>query len=186
MSEENHNLNLVSTLPKASGWNKWKILAVANSIVIIALTIAMINYVHNFKIEMDKSHKIISNHGDWIFELATQDEFHMVKTFDLHVTTLQYVNPFVSVEVIKAAQFIDGQKLTIGILNTSGAGMSDITMKITKVDDTNDTGGIDLNYLNKIPSGFMGQTTVVLPKDYVGQNLGISFIRSNSEFQMIP
>lgn len=187
MSEqEDQNLDTVPLIPKIIKWNKWKILAIVNSIAIVGLIMAMVIYVNNFKKEIDNSAKSISNQSEWITWLSSQNELYTAKTFDLHSTALQYVNPHLEITVIKAEQFIDGQKLTIGILNTSGTTLSDIVMKITKVNDADNTSGIDLNYLNKIPAGFMRLTTVVLPKDYVGQSLQIVYKNSSTEYRIIP
>jgi hypothetical protein len=181
--QEDNNLNTIPITPKASAWNKWKVLAIVNSIVIVGLATAMIIFIQNFKTGIDNSAKTISNQAEWISWLASQDEFYTAKTFDLHSTNLQQVNAHLAVTIIKAGQFIDGQKLTIGILNTSGVALSDIRMKITK---KNNTDSIDLNYLNKIPAGFMRLTTVVLPKDYVGQSLQIAYENSSTEYRIIP
>lgn len=47
--QEDNNLNTIPITPKASAWNKWKVLAIVNSIVIVGLATAMIIFIQNFK-----------------------------------------------------------------------------------------------------------------------------------------
>lgn len=159
---------------KCSEWNKWKILTVANTLILGGFVIAHCITLNNVTQQLDETQSMILKHESTLTDLIFSDTYYEPKGFDLSVGHLQSVNNHLSVAVIKTESFADGQKLTIGVLNTSGATMNNVKLRITKGTETE---GIDADVIDQIPAGWMPQTTVVLPKEYVGKNLLIGYIK---------
>lgn len=157
---------------KSSESNKWKIWTVVNTLIIVGFAITQYIAMNNLAQELDEAKSMIVNHESTLTDLIFHDTYYQPKGFDLSVGHLQDVNDHLAVALIKAEPFEEGQKLTLGVLNTSGATMSNVKLKITK---GNETEGIDADVIDQIPAGWMPQTTVVLPKEYVGQNLLIGY-----------
>lgn len=157
---------------KCAGWDKWKTLTVANTLILGGFVIAHCIAINNMTKQLEETQSTIVRHESALTDLMFDNTYYLPKGFDLSVGHLQTVNNHLSVALIKAEPSGEGQKLTLGVLNTSGVTMNDVKLKITK---GNETEGIDAEAIDQIPAGWMPQTTVILPKEYVGQNLLIGY-----------
>lgn len=172
MEEKENTASYEANSAKCSEWNKWKLLTVANTLILGGFAIAHCIAINNMTQELKEAQSMVVKHESALTDLIFKGTYYEPKGFDLSVGHLQNVNDHLAVSVIKAEPFADGQKLTIGVLNTSGSTMRDVKLKITK---GNEKEGIDVNEIDQIPAGWMPQATVVLPKEYVGENLLIGY-----------
>lgn len=163
------NVETTSSSPK---WDKWKLLAIANSAVIVGFAVVQISCNNQFKDEIGRMDAALLKHESMLTDLIFSDAYYEPKALDLGVRELQTVNDHLSVSVIRSEPSERGQEVTLGLLNTSGATLSDVELRITR---GNEPEGIDIRIPEAIPAGWMAQTSVVLPPEYAGQNLLIGY-----------
>lgn len=153
-------------------WDKWKVLAIVNSTVIVGF--AVVQLMCNQKLTnniADVNAKLVKQES-MLTDLIFNDAYYEPKALNLGARELQIVNEHLSVSVINAEPSEEGQRVTLGLLNTSGATLSDVVLSITK---GNEPRGVDVRLGDPIPAGWMAQTSVVLPEEYVGKNLLIGY-----------
>ncbi len=160
--------------PKCSSGNGWKLLTVANTLILGGFVIAHCIAIKDMTQQLEETQSTIVKHESTLTDLIFSDTYYEPKGFDLSVGHLQSVNKHLSVSVIKAEPSGEGQKLTLGVLNTSGATMNNVKLRVTL---GNEREGIDADVIDQIPAGWMPQTTVVLPKEYVGKNILIGYLK---------
>ena len=163
------NVETTSSSPK---WDKWKLLAIANSAVIVGFAVVQISCNNQFKDEIGRMDAALLKHESMLTDLIFSDAYYEPKALDLGVRELQTVNDHLSVSVIRSEPSERGQEVTLGLLNTSGATLSDVELRITR---GNEPEGIDIRIPEAIPAGWMAKTSVVLPPEYAGQNLLIGY-----------
>ena len=184
MSEqENHNLDTVATMPIITKWNKWKLLAIINSIAIVGIAIGQIIYIQKINSSNSKTFDLATNNSNRLLWLESVNPLYNATSFHLNTSVLQIVNGYFDIKIIKAEPYLDSQKLTIGILNTSGVTQNNIKMKISI---RGNMDGIELFSLDEIPSGFMRQTTIVLPKEYLDKDLQVEYVESSASYRLLP
>jgi hypothetical protein len=159
---------------KCAGWDRWKLLTVANTLILAGFAITHCIAIDNMTQQLEETKSMLVKHESTLTDLIFSDTYYEPKGFDLSVGHLQSVNNHLSVALIKAEPHEEGQKLTLGVLNTSGATMNNVKLRVTM---GNETEGIDANVIDQIPAGWMPLTTVVLPKEYVGQNLLLGYLK---------
>lgn len=156
-------------------WDKWKILAIVNSVALVGFAVVQISCNNKLKGEIADTDSRVLKHESMLTDLIFSDSYYVPKGLNLDERGLQTVNDHLSVSVIKTEPSDDGQKVTLGVLNTSGSTLSDVELSITK---GNEPEGTDIRLAEAIPAGWMAQTSVVLPKEYVGENLLIGYKKS--------
>ncbi|MBN2869948.1 MAG: hypothetical protein JXK04_03230, partial [Campylobacterales bacterium] len=134
---------------KCSDGNKWKLLTVANTLIFGGFVIAHCIAINNMTQQLEETKSMIVKHESTLTDLIFSDTYYEPKGFDLSVGHLQSVNKHLSVSVIKAEPSEGGQTLTLGVLNTSGATMNDVKLRVTK---GNETEGIDADVIDQIPA----------------------------------
>lgn len=172
MEEKENAASREAHSEKCSDGNKWKLLTIANTLIFGGFVIAHCIAINNMTEQLEETRSMLVKHESALTDLIFKGTYYEPKGFDLSVGHLQNVNDHLAVSVIKIESAGEGQKLTLGVLNTSGATMNNVKLRITK---GNEKEGIDVNEIDQIPAGWMPQTTVVLPKEYVGESLLIGY-----------
>lgn len=158
-----------------SKWDKWKIIAILNSVVLTGAIILVIIVLSKQKsdiwdIWLDV-YKLKSN-------LEISDDMYAPKPFDLKMTELQNLNAALTIKVIKVEPYMDEQKFTFGILNTSSVAMENINLKISS-----ENAEKDVSISNMILPGTMVKTSVVLPKSIYDADIKIRYAGSGLRYR---
>lgn len=158
-------------------WDKWKIIAIANSVVLIG-TIILVS------IALSKQNSDIFDLWLDVYKLKTNleysDDNYKPKALNLKVTEFQNINASLSITVIKAEPYLDEQKFTFGILNTSSVAMENITLKISS-----ENAEKDVTISSLILPGTMVKTSVVLPKNIYEGAVKIRYAGSGLRYREI-
>lgn len=150
-----------------SKWDKWKIIAIANSVVLLGVTIiaaiAVTKIDNNFWDLWIDVERLKSN-------LEYSNDTYKPKELDLKASKFQIINNDLLIRVVKVEPYMDEQKFTFGVLNTSSIAMENIDLKIS-------SGNVekDMSVSNLILPGTMVKSSVVLPRSIYNGDVKIKF-----------
>ncbi len=158
-----------------SKWDKWKIIAILNSVVLIGIIILFISAI-------SKQSSRISDMWIDVYKLKTDleyiDDSFKPKPLNLKMTEFQNINSALSITVKKVEPYLDEQKFTFGILNTSSVAMENINLKISS-----ENAEKDVSISNMILPGTMVKTSVVLPKSIYDADVKIRYAGSGLRYR---
>jgi len=156
-------------------WDKWKIIAIINSVVLIGAIILA-------TIVLSKQKSDIWDIWLDVYKLKTNaetsDDMYSPKPLDLKITELQHLNGALTIKVIKVEPYMDEQKFTFGILNTSSVTMENINLKISS-----ENAEKDVSISNMILPGTMVKTSAVLPKSIYDTDVKIRYAGSGLRYR---
>ena len=165
-------------LPINSKWDKWKIIAILNSVVLIVVFIL-------FATALDKQSNRISEIWLDVFHLKSNaevsDDTYSPKPLNLKATEFQSINGALTIKVIKVEPYMDEQKFTFGILNTSSVAMENIDLKISS-----ENAEKDVSVSSLVLPGTMGKTSAVLPKSIYEGDVKIRYAGSGLRYREMP
>lgn len=173
-NENSSNTERPSVTTK-SKWDKWKIIAITNSVVLTGTIILVF-------IVLSKQKSDIWDMWLDVYKLKTNleisDDMYAPKPLNFKITELQNLNAALTIKVIKVEPYMDEQKFTFGILNTSSVAMENINLKISS-----ENAEKDVSISNMILPGTMVKTSAVLPKSIYDADVKIRYAGSGLRYR---